>query len=73
MLHPPYSVDLWFNDNYLFPKLKENSSGQHFWRDDEVKEEVKCFFNGLAAEIYDIPVLKLEYGLPKRIKRMTIM
>jgi len=50
--HPPYSLDLAKSDYHLFPKLKDHLSGMKFQSDDEVKEEVTKFLNGLAAEFF---------------------
>lgn len=46
MPHPPYSPDLAPSDYQLFPKLKEQLSGQRFRSDKEVKGEVARFLNG---------------------------
>jgi len=54
MPHPPYSPDLAPSDYHLFPELKEHLGGQRFRSEDAVKEEVKRFLNGLAAEFYDM-------------------
>lgn len=69
MPHPPYSPDLAPSDYRLFPKFKEHLSGQRFRSDDEVKEEVKRFLDGLAAEFYDIGKLKLEHRLQKCVEK----
>lgn len=38
------------------------------WSNDEVKEEVKRFLNGLVVEFYDIGILKLEQSTKMSIK-----
>jgi len=37
----------------LFPKLKEFLGFRHFKRDEEVKDAIKEWLNGLVAEVYD--------------------
>ncbi|XP_014486214.1 PREDICTED: histone-lysine N-methyltransferase SETMAR-like [Dinoponera quadriceps] len=69
MPHPPYSPDLAPSDYHLFSKLKKHLSGQRFRSDDKVKEEVKRFLNGLAAEFYDIGIQKLEHRLQKCVEK----
>jgi histone-lysine N-methyltransferase SETMAR len=51
--HPAYSLDLAPSDFHLFPPLKEFLGGRHFKSDEEVKDDVKEWLNGLAAEVYD--------------------
>jgi hypothetical protein len=43
----------------LFPKLKEFLGGRSFKSDEEVKDAVKEWLNGLAAEFYDEGIQKL--------------
>jgi histone-lysine N-methyltransferase SETMAR len=50
---PAYSPDLVPSDFHLFPKLKEFLGGRRFKSDEEVKDAVKEWLNGLAAEVYD--------------------
>lgn len=69
MPHPPYSPDLAPSDYHLFPKLKEHLSGKRFQNDEEVKQEVQRFLNGLAAEVYDMGIQKLERRLQKCVDR----
>jgi histone-lysine N-methyltransferase SETMAR len=57
--HPAYSPDLAPTDFHLFPKLKEFLGGRRFKSDEEVKDAVKEWLNGLAAEIYDECIQKL--------------
>jgi hypothetical protein len=49
--HPVYSPDLAPSDFHLFPKLKEFLGGRRFKSDEEVKDGVKGWLNGLAAEV----------------------
>ncbi|XP_068207786.1 histone-lysine N-methyltransferase SETMAR-like [Palaemon carinicauda] len=50
--HAPYSPDLAPTDFHLFPKLKQHLGGQRFNTDEEVKEAVSKFIDGLAAEFF---------------------
>jgi histone-lysine N-methyltransferase SETMAR len=59
MPHPPYSPDLAPSDYHLFPNLKEHFGGQRFSTDDEVKDEVTRYLNGLAANFFDMGIQKL--------------
>jgi hypothetical protein len=43
----------------LFPKLKEFLGDRRFKSDVEVKDAVKEWLNGLAAEVYDEGIQKL--------------
>jgi histone-lysine N-methyltransferase SETMAR len=49
--HPAYSSDLAPSDFHLFPKLKEFLGGRRFKSDEEMKDAVKEWLNGLAAEV----------------------
>ena len=51
--HAPYSPDLAPSDFHLFPKLKQHLGGQRFNTDEEVKEAVSKFIDGLAAEFFE--------------------
>jgi histone-lysine N-methyltransferase SETMAR len=64
--HPAYSPDLAPSDFHLFPKLKEFLGGRSF-ESDEVKDAVKKWLNGLAAEVYDEGVQKLFTRYDKRL------
>ena len=50
-------LSLWVSENmcgtHLFPKLKQYSGGQRLKTDEEVKEAVCKFIDGLAAEFYE--------------------
>jgi hypothetical protein len=46
--YPAYSPDLALRDFHLFPKLKEFLGGRRFKSDEEVKDAVKGWLNGLA-------------------------
>jgi histone-lysine N-methyltransferase SETMAR len=47
--HPAYSPDLAPSNFHLFPKLKEFLGGRCFKSDEEVKDAIKEWLNGLAA------------------------
>jgi hypothetical protein len=51
--HPAYSPDFAPSDFHLFPKLKEFLGSRRFRSDEGVKDYVKEWLNGLAAEVYD--------------------
>jgi histone-lysine N-methyltransferase SETMAR len=57
--HPAYSPDLAASDFHLFPKLKEFLGGRRFKSNEEVKDAVKKWLNGLVAEVYDEGIQKL--------------
>ena len=44
---------------HLFPTLKEFLCGRHFKSNEEVKDAVQQWLNGLAAELYDEGIQKL--------------
>jgi hypothetical protein len=49
--HRPYSPDLVPSDFQLFPKMKEFLGGKQMATDEEVKETVTDWLNGLAADV----------------------
>jgi hypothetical protein len=51
--HPAYNLDLAQSDFYLFPALKDFLGGRCFKSNQEVKDAIKEWLNGLAAEVYD--------------------
>lgn len=53
LAHAPYSPDLAPSDFHLFLKLKQHLGGQRFNTDEEVKEAVSKFIDGLAAEFFE--------------------
>jgi histone-lysine N-methyltransferase SETMAR len=72
--HPPYSPDLAPSDFHLFPKRKEFLGGRRIATDEEVKETVTDWLNGLAADLYDEGIVKLvqrtcglQWGLHRKI------
>ncbi|GBL86217.1 Histone-lysine N-methyltransferase SETMAR [Araneus ventricosus] len=57
--HPPYSPELAPSDFHLCLKLKEFLGGKRFGSDEELENEVPTWLNELAAEEYDMGILKL--------------
>jgi hypothetical protein len=57
--------DLALSDFHLFPKLKEFLGGRRLKSVEEVKDDVKEWLNGLAAEVYDEGIVKLLSRLDK--------
>ncbi|GBO44698.1 hypothetical protein AVEN_69109-1, partial [Araneus ventricosus] len=55
----PYSPDLSPSDFHLFLKLKEFLGGKRFGSYDELENAVTTWLNELAAEEYDMGILKL--------------
>jgi hypothetical protein len=41
------------SDFHLFPALKEFLGGRRFKSDEEVKDAIKEWLNGLVADVYD--------------------
>ncbi|GBM76750.1 hypothetical protein AVEN_86324-1 [Araneus ventricosus] len=57
--HPPYSPDLAPSDFHLFHKLKEFLGGKRFGSDGVLENAVTTWLKELAAEEYDMGILKL--------------
>ncbi|GBL85110.1 Histone-lysine N-methyltransferase SETMAR [Araneus ventricosus] len=57
--HPPYSPGLAHSDFHLSLKLKEFLGGKRFGSDEELENAVTTWLNELAAEEYDMGILKL--------------
>ena len=49
--HPAYSPDLAPGDFFLFPNLKKDIRGCHFWSDEEVMTAVEVWVNGNDPDI----------------------
>jgi hypothetical protein len=64
---PAYSPHLAPSDFHLFPTLQEFLCGRRF-TSDEVKDDVKAWLNGLAAEGYDAGIQRLVTGCDKCLK-----
>ena len=67
--HFPYSPDLAPCDYHLFPKLKKEIEDRRFQNDEEVKEIVENFINGLGAEFYFTAFEKLVMRAEKYIEK----
>ncbi|KAJ4433849.1 hypothetical protein ANN_16161 [Periplaneta americana] len=57
--YSPYSPDLAPSDFHLFTKLKDFLGGMRFGSDEELKKTVNTWLNELAAEEYNMGILKL--------------
>ena len=73
MPHPPYSPDLAPSDYHLFPKLKDHEGGKRFKSDDAVQTEVARLLEGLAGDLFDLGMQKLEHRLKKCVKKIETM
>jgi len=62
---PPYTTDLAPSDCHFFPTLKAFFGGRRFTSNEEVKNVVKHWLTGLAAEVYDEGIQKLITGYDK--------
>ncbi|GBL73171.1 hypothetical protein AVEN_159246-1 [Araneus ventricosus] len=54
----PYSPDLAHSDFHIFLKLKEFLGGMRFGSGEELENAVTTWLNELAAEEYDMGILK---------------
>ena len=50
--HPAYSPDLGPSDFFLFPDLKKDDRGCHFWSDAEVAMAVEEWVNGKDPDFF---------------------
>ena len=51
--HPPYSPDLAPLDYRLFPGLKKQLKGRHFWSDTEVIAAAETWLDGQSSEFFE--------------------
>ena len=58
---PTYSPDLAPSDFFLFPKLKKDIYGCHFWSDEEVMTAVEEWVNGKDPDFFSSGLLALEH------------
>ncbi|GBN96772.1 hypothetical protein AVEN_88850-1 [Araneus ventricosus] len=65
--HPPYSPDLAPSDFHLFHNLKEFLGCKCFGSDEKLENAVTIWFNEMAAEEYDMGILKLVDRYDKRL------
>ena len=55
--HPAYSPDLAPSDFFLFPNLKKDIHGLHFWSDKEVVTAVEEWVNGKDPDFFSSGLL----------------
>jgi histone-lysine N-methyltransferase SETMAR len=67
--HPPYSPDLAPSDLYIFPKMKEFLGSKQMATDEEAKETVTDWLNGLAADFCNKGIVKLVQHLGRCLNR----
>ena len=65
--HPAYSPDLASSDFFLFPNLKKDFRGLHFWSDEEVVTEVEEWVNGKDPDFFSSGLMALEHHWSKCI------
>ena len=65
--HPVYSPDLAPSDFFLFPNLKKDSRGLHFWSDEEVVKAVDEWVNGKDPDFFSSGLMALEHRWSKCI------
>ena len=66
--HPAYSLDLAPSDLFLFPNLKKNIRGLHFWADGEVVTAVEEWVSGKDPDFFSSGLMALEHSWSKCIK-----
>jgi hypothetical protein len=66
---PKNETDLAPSDFHLFPKMKEFLGTKQMGTDEEVKETVTDWLNGLAADFHDVGIVKLVQRLNKCLHR----
>ena len=65
--HPAYSPDLAPSDFFLFPNLKKDNCGLHFWSDEEVVTAVEEWVNGKDPDFFSSGLMALEHRWSKCI------
>ena len=65
--HTAYSPDLAPSDYFLFPNLKKNIRGCHFWSDEEVVTAVEQWVNGNDPDFFSSGLMALEHRWSKCI------
>ena len=61
MPHPAYSPDLAPSDFFLFPNLKKDIRGCHFWSDKKVTTTVEEWVNGKDPDFSSSGLMALEH------------
>ena len=59
--HPAYSPDLAPSDFFLFPNLKKDIRGLHFWSDEEVVTTAEKWANGKDPDFFSSGLMALEH------------
>ena len=67
ILHPAYSPDLAPSDFFLFPNLKKDICGLHFWSDEEVLTGVEEWVSGNDLDFFSSGLMALEHRWSKCI------
>ena len=62
---PAYSPDLAPSDFFLFPNLKKDIRGLHFWSDEEVVTAVEEWVNGKDPDFFSSGLMALEHRWSK--------
>ena len=65
--HPAYSPDLPPSDFFLFPNLKKDICGCHFWSDEEVMTAVEEWVSGKDPDFFSSGLMALEHHWSKCI------
>ncbi|XP_071088847.1 histone-lysine N-methyltransferase SETMAR-like [Haliotis cracherodii] len=65
--HPPYSPDLAPSNYFLFPNLKKELRGRHFWSDDELTTAVEGWLHEQPHGFYHNGLLALTHRWTKCI------
>jgi len=66
--HTPYSPDLALSDYHLFPGLKKQLEGSHFWSDAEVVAAAETWLDSHPSEFFLSGLQKLEKWAEKSIE-----
>ena len=65
--HPAYSPDLAPSDFFLFPNLKKDVRGLHFWSDEEVVTAVEEWVNEKDLDFFSSGLMALQHCWSKCI------
>ena len=65
--HPAYLPDLAPSNFFLFPNLKKDIRGLHFWSDEEVVTSVEEWVNGKDPDFFSSGLMALEHHWSKCI------
>ena len=65
--HPAYSLDLAPSDYFLFPNLKKDICGRHFWSNKEVVAAVKEWVRDKDPGFFSSGLMALEHHWSKCI------